>query len=423
MSRISLKVNTSDYDFSKLPSTWEVKTVGDLVSEQILERPLDGNHGESHPKHGDFVSSGIPFIMATDIDRGEIDLQNCKYIPLKLAKTLRKGFALEEDVLLTHKATIGRTAIIGKTVFPFFMLTPQVTYYRVKNRRRLSNRFLMQYFNSPIFQEILSNYANSGSTRDYLGIMAQLDLPIILPDLSEQYAIAATAGNFEEKINLLNRQINTLESLSGTLFRQWFIEEAGDDWKEIMLSDIADHIKNNMNPSRQPDQLFRHYSLPAFDGGKEPISEVGKQILSSKYTVESNSILISKLNPRTPRVWALYGSREDGVGICSTEFQVLKPKIIAHFGFIYYFLKSFQVTNELANASSGTSGSHQRVNPDDILSLNLLFPPEMKIREFDEVTRAYLRKIGENRRQIRTLTKLRDTLVPKLMTGEVRVEM
>lgn len=147
MSKISSKVNPSDYDFGKLPPDWEAKTVGELVDEQILEKPLDGNHGEIHPKHTDFVSSGIPFIMATDIKNGKIDFERCKYITIELANTLRKGFAKEGDVLLTHKASMGRTAIVEKTEHPFLMLTPQVTYYRIKNRERLSSYFLMQYFN------------------------------------------------------------------------------------------------------------------------------------------------------------------------------------------------------------------------------------------------------------------------------------
>ena len=89
-------------------------TVGDLVKEKVILPPMDGNHGDIHPKGGDFVKEGIPFVMASDIKDSSIDLARCKYISRVQASRLRKGFAKEGDVLLTHKATIGRTAIVSK---------------------------------------------------------------------------------------------------------------------------------------------------------------------------------------------------------------------------------------------------------------------------------------------------------------------
>ena len=95
--------------------TFEFLTVAQLVKRGIIEKPLDGNHGEIHPKGEDFVASGIPFIMASDINDGVADYIGCKFITRKQADSLRKGFARNGDVLLTHKATIGRTAIVEYT--------------------------------------------------------------------------------------------------------------------------------------------------------------------------------------------------------------------------------------------------------------------------------------------------------------------
>jgi len=90
---------------------WEKTSVGELVRQGILERPLDGNHGSIHPKGSDFVSTGVPFIMASDLIHGGIDTVNCSFITLEQAKSLRKGFAKQGDVLISHKATLGRTAL------------------------------------------------------------------------------------------------------------------------------------------------------------------------------------------------------------------------------------------------------------------------------------------------------------------------
>ncbi len=114
------------------------RTVRQLVDEGVIERPMDGNHGELHPKTSDFVPSGIPFIMASDLRDGVLDLDNCAFITPQLAQTLRKGFAKTGDVLLSHKATMGRTAIVHDLPTPYVVLTPQVTYYRVLDHARLN---------------------------------------------------------------------------------------------------------------------------------------------------------------------------------------------------------------------------------------------------------------------------------------------
>ena len=85
---------------------WTEKTVKQLVDEKILAKPLDGNHGEIHPKKSDFTDSGIPFVMAANLINGLVDQEHCKFISQKQANSLRKGFAKNEDVLLSHKGTI-----------------------------------------------------------------------------------------------------------------------------------------------------------------------------------------------------------------------------------------------------------------------------------------------------------------------------
>ena len=90
------------------------RTVRQLVEDGVVRRPMDGDHGELHPKVQDFVSEGIPFITAADLANGKVDLESCNFITPEQANNLRKGFADTGDVLLTHKATIGRTAIVGK---------------------------------------------------------------------------------------------------------------------------------------------------------------------------------------------------------------------------------------------------------------------------------------------------------------------
>ncbi|MFK3559191.1 restriction endonuclease subunit S [Pasteurella multocida] len=205
-------------------SSWKVCTVEELVKEGILEKPLDGNHGSIHPKSTDYTDDGIPFIMASDLVSGRVDLESCKFISKDMALSLRKGFAKEGDVLLSHKATIGRTALIQSNKFPFIVLTPQVTYYRVKNNKKLNNVYLKNYFDSYAFQSILNQWAGSGSTRAYIGITDQLKLPIVLPPYQEQEKIADILGSFDDKIQLNTQTNQTLEQIAQAIFKSWFVD-------------------------------------------------------------------------------------------------------------------------------------------------------------------------------------------------------
>ena len=172
------KTKFKETEIGKIPEDWGILSIKQLISESILDKPLDGNHGNIHPKGSDFVSEGIPFIMASDIANGKVNYQSCKYITKTQADSLKKGFAKKGDVLLTHKATIGRTAVV-ENIDDYIMLTPQVTYYRIKSKNRLNRYYLKYYFDYSKFQKLFSSWAGSGSTRAYLGITEQKKLPVI----------------------------------------------------------------------------------------------------------------------------------------------------------------------------------------------------------------------------------------------------
>src|SRR5262249_7474500 len=156
----------------------------------------------------DYVEEGIPFIMACDISTGHLDLKNAKKISRKLADNLRIGFSIKEDVLLSHKASIGFTAIVGD-VSPYIMLSPQVTYYRC-NAQLLLPKFLHLFFRSFAFQRILKALS-AQSTRNYIGITSQKKLPILYPpDIAEQKAISDALGQVDD---LVQSKVTKIEAL------------------------------------------------------------------------------------------------------------------------------------------------------------------------------------------------------------------
>lgn len=215
--------------FTQRDKGWVVTTIENLVEKQILDKPLDGNHGEIHPKKADFVETGIPFVMASDLVNGEVDQVHCNFITEEQGDSLRKGFARDGDVLLSHKGTIGRVAVLN-TFHDYVMLTPQVTYYRILDKKAIHNRYLYYFFQNPKFQEVIQHLAGAGSTRAYIGITKQLQLPVFYSSPDVQLELAAKfdalkaetlrlEGIYEQKHNSLNELKQSLlqKAFSGEL--------------------------------------------------------------------------------------------------------------------------------------------------------------------------------------------------------------
>jgi len=214
--------------FTQRDRGWVEKSVGELVADGVLVKPFDGNHGEIHPKKSDYTESGVPFIMARDLKDGLVDTEHCILISRKLADSLRVGFAKDGDVLISHKGTIGRSAIVS-TDEDYIMLTPQVTGYRVKNSSKLFNRFIRYYFMSPGFQREMIACAADGSTRAYIGITKQLTLRFRFPPLAEQKRIAAKLDDLDPETQRLayiyERKLAALAELKKSLLHQAFTGE------------------------------------------------------------------------------------------------------------------------------------------------------------------------------------------------------
>ena len=202
----------------RIPKAWDCITVGELLQNGAILAIQDGNHGEKHPKSSDFVNDGIPFVMASDIRDGRLSTESANKISEEVYSGLRIGFAKPGDVLLTHKATVGQTAIVPESVRRL-MLTPQVTYYRIKEDGSLLNEFLYFFFQSQCFQDAISIFS-AQSTRSYIGIKAQQELQVLLPDsVSEQLAIVSILKALDNKLLNADRKLNRIERLKKGLMQ------------------------------------------------------------------------------------------------------------------------------------------------------------------------------------------------------------
>jgi type I restriction enzyme S subunit len=314
--------------------------------------------------------------------------------------------------------TIGRSGNIGTPKFYQTDFWAHNTVLYVKDFKKNNEKFIFYFLHIFDFAGF-----NAGSAVPTLNRNHIHEIPILLPPLPEQRAIASVLSSIDDKIDLLYRQNKTLEAMAETLFRQWFVEEADEGWEEGKILDYCLHHKDGVKPQNQPNEIFSHYSIPAFDNSLNPVIECGSEIQSNKYSVVQNSFLFSKLNPnKVKRIWLILDDLNENA-ICSTEFQVVRPKDKKYLFFTYLWLSIPQNYDEIASGVGGTSGSHQRIDPADIFNFACpLIGDDLLISLNSKVAPIFM-KVMENRVQIRTLEKLRDTLLPKLMSGEVRVKV
>jgi type I restriction enzyme S subunit len=167
--------------------------------------------------------------------------------------------------------------------------------------------------------------------------------------------------------------------------------------------------------------VFHHFSIPAFDEGQWPKTEAGESIKSLKSRVPPGAILLSKLNPEIERVWLVDVDRTDRA-VCSTEFLVLRPRSHYERSYAYCLARSPLFRQQIESLVTGTSKSHQRAHADAILNLTVLLPPRAIAEAFAEAASPLLARTLACRRESHTLVALRDTLLPKLISGELRVK-
>ena len=398
---------------------WKEYTVQQLIDLNYIDEPLDGNHGGKHPKSTDYVPEGVPFIMANDLANGKLDLENCVFITQKQADSLDKGFAKPGDVLLTHKATLGRTAIVPDT-YPMIVLTPQVTYYRCK--KNIENKYLKYYFDSPEFQTILANWAGSGSTRAYLGITAQHKLPIVLPPLPTQQKIAAILSSLDDKIELNNKINTNLEQQAQALFKNWFVDfepfggKMPEGWKEGTLSDISTYSSDKIDVSDLT--LSTYYSTENMLPNKMGIEDASS-LPTIKQTTRCypGETIISNIRPYFKKIY--YCSEE--IAGCSTDVLCFKPHNLNYSEYLYQTLYSDTFFAYMVLGSKGTK--MPRGDKQQIMNYSITIPDEQYLLKYKTFAEPIFSQIDINRKENKRLSVIRDTLLPKLMNGKIEVNI
>lgn len=258
-----------------------------------------------------------------------------------------------------------------------------------------------------------------GATRNALTKGMLESLKISIPAVKEQKAIALVLSSLDDKIDLLHRQNTTLERMAETLFRQWFVEEAQDDWEEATIADLIE-----FNPARKlsKNQIATYLDMAGLDTSTFNPTGWYERAFTSGIKFINNDTLLARITPCLENGKAGYVTflDENEVGWGSTEFIVMRPKLGIH-PFFAYVLARYQDFRDYAEGCMEGSSGRQRVNIDHLKQYQIKMPSKQVIQRFNEAVSAITPKLELNANQIQTLEKLRDNLLPKLLRGEVKV--
>lgn len=339
---------------------------------------------------------------------GGTKFRNGDTIMARITPCLENGKTAKVDVLDEEEVGFGSTEYI---------------VFRAKGGN--DPDFIYYLVTSPVVREpaIKSMVGSSGRQRVQTDVVQGLKVRV--PDLEGQQAIASVLKVLDDKI-AANRKVNeNLTEQARAIFQEWFIDyepfggAAPLDWHPSTLGQIAEMKTDSWSPAKNPDVVVEHYSIPAFDEQHYPVFEIASGIKSNKYILNSNSVMISKLNPDTKRIWRPMCLSAHP--ICSTEFIVYEAKKQEQKDYIYSILDSGPFLNHLCSHTTGSTNSRQRATPKSTLDFTLFLPPDSVIEDFCHIVTPMYDLIASNIVENQSLAKARDSLLPRLMSGEIDV--
>jgi type I restriction enzyme S subunit len=252
-------------------------------------------------------------------------------------------------------------------------------------------------------------------------------LPIPLPPISEQRAIAAALSDVDGLLDGLDRLIAKKRDLKQAAMQELLTGETRlpgfqGGWEVKRLGDVAGLNRQSVTPASEPNQPFIHFSLPAFDNGKTAQVELGAVIRSNKFRVPSNAVLLSKLNPRIPRVWAPDHVPENACA--STEWLVLTPGAGIERAFLFFLCSSPAFCRQMELAATGTTGSHQRTSPNTALDIRVALPVDQNeqtaIATVLSDMNAELAALEQRKEKTRDVMQ---AMMQELLTGSTRLPL
>ena len=423
---------------------WRVETF-----ENAPLQIIDGDRGTNYPNQAEFLAAGhCLFLNAGNVTTTGFRFSDCAFITAEKDASLRKGKLVRNDVVLTTRGTVGNAAYLDDSVpFDHIRINSGMVILRAQ-APALQPRYLYFFVRSAVFHAQVSAL-RTGSAQPQLPIqdINRVEIPIPPPD--EQRAIAHILGTLDDKIELNRRMSETLEAMARALFKSWFVDfdpvrakaegwdaglpkpladlfpfrhvdselgEIPEGWEVGTLGNVAEHPRRGIRPTdigpSTPYIALEHMPRRCI-----ALSEWGAAdgLESNKFEFKRGEILFGKLRPYFHKVGV---APVDGV--CSTDIVVVAPRERPWFGFVLGHVSSDAFVEHTNAGSTGTK--MPRTSWAEMARYPVVIPQKTVCEAFTNQIRPASDCIVASIHESRTLVALRDTLLPKLISGELRVK-
>ncbi|MBY0435720.1 MAG: restriction endonuclease subunit S [Cyclobacteriaceae bacterium] len=395
-------------------SRWKKYNLGELV-ELVTKGTTPTTIG------GGFISQGVNFIKSEAVGHdGRIDKSTFVFISEETHQKLRRSQLQKDDILFSMAGIfLGKNAMVTDDMLP--ANTNQALAIIRINKKIALPKYIHYYLRQRNVIDLVNNMSGQ-SAQPNINFEEIKSIEILLPPLSEQTAITSILSSLDDKIDLLHRQNKTLEQLAETLFRQWFVEEAEESWEVKELIQLGSIICGK-TPSKKNHSFF---------GGEIPFIKIpdmhGKIFLfesEDSLTVEgANSQKNKLLPPKSICVSCIATVGLVSINVKPSQTNQQINSIVPSKDFYRYFIylkMKFLKDELLAMASGGTATDN--LNTGNFAKIKFAVPDDERLQRFHSEVKSLFDKIYSNSIQIRALINLRNTILPKLMSGEVRVQL
>ena len=396
-------------DLGVLPKNWTISTmeketefITDYVANGSFKSLADNVNYKDEPDYA-------YLIRLTDFNNGFDG--KFVYVNEDSYNFLKKSKLFGGEIIISNVGAYAGTTFLAPKLNRPMTLGPNSIMMNFKN----GNTFYYYWLKSPIGKFVLDGII-SGSAQPKFNKTSFRKLKIPVPPLEEQKAIAEVLSSLDDKIELLHRQNKTLEELAQTLFRQWFIEEAKDEWE---VGKLPDEFSFTMGLSPKGETFNEEkIGIPMYQGNADFEFRFPKNRVYTtdpKRYAEKFDTLVSVRAP----VGAQNMAKEKcciGRGVASFRYK----KDSSFYTYTYFKMKSLMDGIKQFNDSGTVFGS---INKTDFQELEISIPPENLVKKYQNEVKPLDDKVIQNTFQIKTLEDMRDTLLPKLMSGEVRISI
>lgn len=386
-----------------------IENIKDVSKYSIAMGPFGSNI-----KADNFVSSGIPVIRGINLSDFRFHDDNFVFLTENKAEELKSANAFPGDIVFTHRGTLGQVGIIPRNSrFDRYVVSQSQMKLRV-DKNKVDPYFVFYYFKSPLGQnKLLANTSTTGvpAISSPLSTLRSIKMPI--PPLPEQRAIAEVLSALDDKIELNRRMNQTLEELAQALFKHWFVDNPErDGWEQGRLGDDFNLTMGQSPPGSSYNEEAE--GIPFFQGNADFGFRFPNNRVYCTAPTRYATIGDTLVSVRAPvgEINIAFENCAIGRGLAAVRHKTGSRS------FTYYSMKYLQSEFRNFEMEGTVFGS---INKDAFLSLKPIRPPIEKVLEFEESCYPLDQKIELNEKENRTLVDLRDTLLPKLMSGQVRV--